>query len=307
MSRHQFGPLAARRPAPRRLDRYRPRPAAAGRDAAARVGRIAVDAAGRVPGVCDVRPVTVRLDDRSVGLDLDLVTEYGHRVPALADAVRRAVAARVYADTGHAVAAVTITVRDLVLPDSGPATPRPAATPRELTMATVNRVASALLAVTLLVGGVLLATQALLAAVGRLTTLLLRPGWADTLTTTRWHDPGVRTAAGVAVGLGLVVLAAQLRRWTPVRLRVDQRDGWHLYRRCVERRLTDAVDTVPGVRRTQVRVRRDGDRWRPRLRATGDPAARAEVEFAVRQELRHLAAPGADRVDLRLLPHRRSA
>ncbi|MFY1615316.1 Asp23/Gls24 family envelope stress response protein [Micromonospora sp. WMMD736] len=266
------------------------------------LGRIAADAARRVPGVRDVRPVTVRLDDRSVGLDLDLVTEYGLRVPAVADAVRRAVARQVHADTGHAVAAVTITVRDLVLPGSGSDAPRPAPAPREVTTATVNRVASALLAVALLVGGVLLAAQALLAAVGRPTSLLLRSGWYDTLTTTRWHDPSVRTAAGLAVGLGLVVLATQLRRWTPVRLRVDKRDGWHLYRRCVERRLTDAVDTVPGVRRTRVRVRRDGDRWRPRLRTTGDPAARAEVEFAVRQELRHLAAPGVDRVDLRLLP-----
>ncbi|MET8253171.1 Asp23/Gls24 family envelope stress response protein [Micromonospora sp. NPDC005197] len=288
-----------------------PRPAAqplAGETGAAQVGRIAADAAGRVPGVSDVRPATVRVGDRSVGLDLNLIIEYGHHVPAVADAVRRAVAEQVLAGTGRAVAAVTITVRDLVVTGSADDVPphRPVARP-ELTTATANRVASALLAVALLAGGVLLAAQALLVTLGRPTPLLIRPGWYGALTTTRWHDPGVRAAAAAAALLGLLVLTAQLRRWTPVRLRVDPRDGWHLHRRCVERRLTDAADTVPGVRGTRVRVRRHGDRWRPRLRATGDPAARAEVEFAVRQELRQLASPRADHVDVRLLPRRRPA
>ncbi|MFG1649818.1 Asp23/Gls24 family envelope stress response protein [Micromonospora sp. NPDC049275] len=276
--------------------------------AALEVGRIATDAAGRVPGVSDVRPTTVRVDDRSVGLDLHLTIEYGHRVPAVADAVRRTVAEQVLAGTGHAVAAVTITVRDLAMPGSDDDTaPRPPVVRPELTTATANRVATALLALVLLAGGVLLAAQALLVTLGRPTALLIRPGWYDALTTTRWHDPEVRAVAGVAVLLGLVVLAAQLRRWTPVRLRVDERDGWHLHRRCVERRLTDAADTVPGVRGTRVRVRRHGDRWRPRLRASGDPTARAEVEFAVRQELRQLASPRTERVEIRLLPRRRPA
>ncbi|MGV9213363.1 Asp23/Gls24 family envelope stress response protein [Micromonospora sp. RB23] len=272
--------------------------------AAAQVGRSAVAAAGRVRGIRDVRPVTVRVDDRTVGLDLDLVTEYGHSVPAVADALRRAVADRVYADTGRTVVAVTITVRDLVVPDADEAAPRPPPRRAEFTTATVNRVASLLLGIALLAGGALLAAQALLVTLDVPTPPLLRPGWHQTLTSTRWADPGVRVAAGAAVLLGLVVLAAQLRRWTPVRLRVDERDGWHLRRRCVERRLTEAVDTVPGVRRTRVRVRRHGDRWRPRLHATGDPAARAEVEFAVRQELRRLARPRVDRVEIRLVPAR---
>lgn len=275
---------------------------------AADVGRIAADAAGRVPGVSDVRPATVRVGDRAVGLDLHLAIEYGHSVPAVADAVRRTVAEQVLAGTGHAVAAVTITVRDLAMPGADDDTaPRPPVVRPELTTATANRVATALLAVVLLAGGVLLAAQALLVTLGRPAALLIRPGWYDTLTSTRWHDPGVRGAAGAALLLGLLVLVAQLRRWTPVRLRVDERDGWHLRRRCVERRLTDAADTVPGVRATRVRVRRHGDRWRPRVRATGDPAARVEVEFAVRQELRQLASPHAERIEVRLLPRRRPA
>ncbi|RLP85450.1 hypothetical protein EAD89_23930 [Micromonospora sp. BL4] len=169
-------------------------------------------------------------------------------------------------------------------------------------MRTANRVASLVLAAALLAGGVLLAVQALLVTLDRPTPLLTRTDWYDTLTSTGWRDPGVRAVAGGAVLLGLVVLAAQLRRWTPVRLRVDERDGWHLHRRCVERRLADAVGTVPGVRRARVRVRRRGAEWRPRVRATGDPAARAEVEFAVHQELHRLAAPRTGRIEVRLLP-----
>ncbi|GAA2182864.1 hypothetical protein GCM10009848_02460 [Micromonospora lupini] len=261
-----------------------------------------------MPGVSDVRPATVRVGDRSVGLDLHLVIEYGHSVPAVADAVRRTVAEQVLAGTGRAVATVTITVRDLAVPGADDDTPsRPPVVRPELSTATANRAATALLAVVLLAAGVLLAVQALLVTMGRPTPLLIRPGWYDALTTTRWHDPAVRGTAGAAVLLGLLILVAQLRRWTPVRLRVDAHDGWHLRRRCVERRLTDAADTVPGVRATRVRVRRHGDRWRPRLRATGDPAARAEVEFAVRQELRQLASPRAERVEIRLLPRRRPA
>lgn len=273
----------------------------------AQLGRSVSRAASRVPGVRDVRPVTIRADERSVGLDLDLITEYGHSVPAVADAVRRAVADQVYADTGHTVATVTITVRDLVLPGSADATPHPPVARQELTMATVNRVASSLLAVALLVGGVLLTAQALLATMSRPTPPLVRPGWYETLTTTRWADPGVRAVAGLTVLLGLAVLAAELRRWTPVRLRVDDHDGWHLRRRCVERRLTDAVDTVPGVHRARVRLRRHRDRWRPRLRAAGDPAARAEVEFAMRHEWRRLTRPRVDRAEIRLLPSRWAA
>ncbi|MGI5520731.1 Asp23/Gls24 family envelope stress response protein [Micromonospora sp. CA-259024] len=273
---------------------------------AADVARIAAEAAGRVPGVSGARPAVVRLGDRCVGLDLHLVTSYGHNVPAVAEAVRMAVADRVTAGTGLAVAAVTVTVDDLLVPGPGGRAERPATRP-EAGMRTVNRVASLLLSVALLSGGALLAVQALLVTLDRPAPLLARTGWYDTLTTTRWQDSGVRSAAGAAVLLGVVILAAQLRRWTPVRLRINERDGWYLRRECVERRLTDAAGTVPGVRRARVRVRRHGDEWRPRVRATGDPAARAEVEFAVHQELHQLASPRTDRIEIRLLPRRRPA
>ncbi|MEV4120248.1 Asp23/Gls24 family envelope stress response protein [Micromonospora sp. NPDC049645] len=83
---------------------------------AADVARIAVRAASLVPGVSVVRPAAVRLDDRSVGLDLHLITWYGHSVPTIAETVRAVVAERVTAQTGLRVAGVTVTVDDLLVP-----------------------------------------------------------------------------------------------------------------------------------------------------------------------------------------------
>ncbi|RQX16986.1 hypothetical protein DDE19_13130 [Micromonospora ureilytica] len=173
-------------------------------------------------------------------------------------------------------------------------------------MRTANRVASLLLATALLIGGAAVAVQALLLTVHR-PAPLDTTGWFDALNGTRWHDPTVRAVAGGTLLLGLAILVAQLRRWTPIRLRADERDGWYLHRRCVERRLADAVSAVPGIRRARVRVRRRGGQWRPRVRATGDPAARVEIEFAVHQELHRLTAPRPARIDVRLLPQRRPA
>ena len=123
-------------------------------------------------------------------------------------------------------------------------------------MRTVNRVATLLLAVTLLTGGVLVAVEAALAALGR-PGLLLPRGHAA-LTGTRWQDAPARSVAAAVTLLGLVVLAAELRRWRPTRLRLDGNDGWHLHRRSVERRLAGAVRSVPSVRRARVRIRRRG-------------------------------------------------
>jgi hypothetical protein len=171
-------------------------------------------------------------------------------------------------------------------------------------MRTVNRVATLLLGLALLAGGVLIAGQGLLAVLGR-------PGplpraWSAALATTHWRDLPVRTVAGGVTLLGLLVLGAELRRWRPARLRLSPADGWHLHRRSVERRLARAACAVPSVRRARVRLRRRGDAWRPRVSAIGDPAARADVEFALRRELDRLAAPHRDRIEVRLVPARRA-
>ncbi|MFE9693808.1 hypothetical protein [Micromonospora sp. NPDC005806] len=171
-------------------------------------------------------------------------------------------------------------------------------------MRTVNRIATLLLAVALLVGGVLVAVGALLAALGRAGPLVHR--WYATVTATRWQDAPVRAVAASLTLLGVVVLVAELRRWRPTRLRLAGDDGWHLHRRSVERRLAWTVRSVPSIRRARVRLRRRGDAWRHRVTATGDPAARADVEFALRRELDRLAAPCHGRIEVRLVPARRA-
>ncbi|MFE9955413.1 Asp23/Gls24 family envelope stress response protein [Micromonospora sp. NPDC005299] len=76
---------------------------------------LAEEAARRTPAVTE--PVaTVRVDGAAVRVDLDLVVEHGAPLTAVAQAVRRRVAARIEAHTGLTVEAVTVTVVDLLLP-----------------------------------------------------------------------------------------------------------------------------------------------------------------------------------------------
>ncbi|MEV6370933.1 DUF6286 domain-containing protein [Micromonospora musae] len=172
-------------------------------------------------------------------------------------------------------------------------------------MRTANRLATLLLAVVLLVGGVLLAGAAGAAAAGRPALTVDVTAWAATLGEIRWDDWPVRAAAIGALLLGLGLLVAELRRWRPLRL--DAGDGWHLHRSRLERRLTVAAASVPGVRRARVRIRGHGAQWRPRVVVTGDPASRDEVEFAVRQELHRLAAPRPGPIEVWLPSGRRAA
>ena len=174
-------------------------------------------------------------------------------------------------------------------------------------MRVVNRLASLLLAIVLLGGGLLLAAEAAAVALDRPSLLIDRTGWFNTLTGTTVGDPVV-LAIAIAVGvLGLLILLAQLRRWTPDRVAMSLADGWHLHRRSVEHRLADAADRVPGVTDAKVRVRRRGNSWRSRVRAVGDPSARPRVESAIRQELARLAAPPADLLDINLVRERRTS
>jgi hypothetical protein len=170
-------------------------------------------------------------------------------------------------------------------------------------MRVVNRLGSLLLAFVLLAGGLLLAAEGVAAALDR-PLLIDRAGWYATLTGARLDHPVVRAVLIAATVVGLLVLAAQLRRWTPERLAVQFGDGWHLQRRSVERQLASTADGVPGVSSARARIRRRGTSWRPRIRAVGDPAVRPAVERAVREELARLSAPQTDPVQIEMVPQR---
>lgn len=81
-----------------------------------RIARLAEDAARYARGV-SAPAATVRADGRAARVDLDLAVDHGEHLPAVAEAVRRRVAAEVEAYTGLTVAAVTVTVVDLLLPE----------------------------------------------------------------------------------------------------------------------------------------------------------------------------------------------
>lgn len=80
-----------------------------------RTAGLAEEAARRTPGVTDPA-ATVRVDAAAVRVDLDVVVAHGAPLAAVAEAVRRRVAARIEAHTGRTVEAVTVTVVDLRLP-----------------------------------------------------------------------------------------------------------------------------------------------------------------------------------------------
>lgn len=171
-------------------------------------------------------------------------------------------------------------------------------------MRVLNRLASALLALVLLAGGLLTAVEALLVGLDRGPLLVPRQEWYETLTTTNASDWTFRAVAiGVGV-LGLLILAFQLRRWRPPRLRVPLADGWHVQRRSAERALASAAQGQPGIAAATVRLRERRGTWRPAVTAFGDPAARPQVEAAVRGELARLAA-GANGIDVRVVQKRR--
>lgn len=155
-------------------------------------------------------------------------------------------------------------------------------------MRVFNRLASLLLALALLAGGLLVAVEAVLIGLDR-APLLIDRGWYQDLTGTRFSDRSfLLVAIGVGV-LGLLILFLQLRRWRPTRLAVPVGPGWHVQRRSAERALAGAATGQSGVDSASVRIKERRGVWHPFVTAVGDPQARPGVEAAVRAELARLA------------------
>lgn len=170
-------------------------------------------------------------------------------------------------------------------------------------MRVLNRMASLLLALALLAGGLLVAVEAVLIGLDR-SPLLIDPGWYENLTTTRFSD---RSFLLVAIGvglLGLLILFLQLRRWRPTRLAVPNGYGWHVQRRSAERALAGAASGQSGVDSASVRIRERRGLWHPFVTAVGDPQSKPQVEAAVRAELARLAGH-SNGVDVTMVQKRR--
>jgi hypothetical protein len=172
-----------------------------------------------------------------------------------------------------------------------------------------NRVISLLLSLVLLLAGLLIAVEAVLAAFHRAPWLLPLRRWHDLLASTRLADPPTRAVAAVLGTVGLLLLIAELWPRRPYRLRArpataDEKTQWWVLRRPAERRLADAAARVSGVNSARARLR--GRRlWKVDVRAEARDDRRADIEEAVKAELARLAAPAPARVRLRLRRPRR--
>jgi hypothetical protein len=168
-------------------------------------------------------------------------------------------------------------------------------------VAIVNRIVSAVVALALLVGGVLVAVEIVVAAFGRDPWVVPHDRWHRATLTHSWDGPATRwVCIGlILAGLLLLGLQAARRRATALPLGAGPTRA-DIGRRSLERSLARAAARVDGVARARARVRpgraevvavtnrRRADELRPRL---------AE---AVEQRLRSLALAQAPEVRVRV-------
>lgn len=117
-------------------------------------------------------------------------------------------------------------------------------------MSTFNRVLSALLALALFLGGLLVAIECVLAALGRPGWVIPRQQWTSALTSQAWDQTLVRLIAAGAIVVGLLLLVAALRRGAPGTIALPTTtDGVDVraQRRGLERTVASAARRTDGV------------------------------------------------------------
>jgi hypothetical protein len=154
----------------------------------------------------------------------------------------------------------------------------------------LNRVASALLGLVLILVGLLIVLVMALVAAGRSPRWLPLDHTYATLMRTTVADHAVLITSIVAGAVGLLLLLLELRPWKPDRLLAGRADTipWWLSRRSVERRTETMAASVPGVSKARAKARGRPKRWHLRVRAEGFSDKREEVDRAVREELARL-------------------
>ncbi len=145
-------------------------------------------------------------------------------------------------------------------------------------MRIVNRVLAAVLALALLVGGLLVAVEIVVAAFGRDPWVVPHDRWYRSVLEHSWDDDASRWVFIGLVLAGLVLLGLQLARRRPVTLPLAAGGApADLGRRSMERSLVRTATSVDGVTKAKARVsaeradvlatssRRQVDEVRPRL------------------------------------------
>ncbi|HEX6336838.1 MAG TPA: DUF6286 domain-containing protein [Jiangellaceae bacterium] len=177
-------------------------------------------------------------------------------------------------------------------------------------MRAANRLLSLLLGLVLLLGGLLVAVEAVLAALGQASLLIPVDRWYEFLTETEVGDRGVLIVSLAVALLGLILVVAEMRRWPPTRLPVhlEAADGrWWVARRSAENRLESAAEDVTGVVGARAKLRARQGRWRIGVRVEAREGSRPVVEQAIEKTLERLSPPPDSSVRLRLVKPRRVA
>lgn len=167
-------------------------------------------------------------------------------------------------------------------------------------MNVLNRALTLVLALAVVVGGGVLVTEAVAAALDRPPVVLDWHHEIVRLQTTTFEHPAARLAFGGLAAIGLCLLLAEVRptRATKVRLSSEGSIEWWLERRSLERYLADQVRALAPVTQARVRLR---PRWR-RLDAhvgiTGPLDAAGDVEPAIEVTLERLGVALPRRVSV---------
>lgn len=121
----------------------------------------------------------------------------------------------------------------------------------------VNRLLAALLSLALIALGVLVVTEVIAQRLGRRPAVVDWPRLYDWAQRTPWQQGSVRVACVVLIALGLLLLAAELKRGKPNRLAVrsDTTDTAYT-RRGVAATVRSAVSDVDGINSASVSVSR---------------------------------------------------
>lgn len=126
-------------------------------------------------------------------------------------------------------------------------------------MTVVNRILAALLALVLLLGGLLAASEIVLAQLGRTPWLVPHPRWSAWLGQRTLTDGQTRAVMAALVVVGLLLMFAAVRRGKPHDLTLPSNvDGVRVTasRRGIERTLREAGGRISGVRAVDVKAGR---------------------------------------------------
>lgn len=122
-------------------------------------------------------------------------------------------------------------------------------------MRVVNRVVASVLALALLVGGVLVAVEIVVAGLDRRPWVLPHDHWYRSARQRAWESPPARWAFIALVLAGLLLLFLQAARRRPLTLALVAGDApADLNRRSLERSLARSVSGVDGVAGSRVRL-----------------------------------------------------